>query len=97
MSKSTSIAAFLDKDGKIEQIPVPARTRIPLLRYLAEKFETGRDYTEREVNVTIAAWHTFNDYFILRRLLVDHGFLARVPDGSRYWRPEEDSETEQAD
>jgi hypothetical protein len=87
MGKSTNIAVFLDKDGRIDRIPIPNRTRIPLLAYLAEKFETGRDYTEKEVNGIISGWHTFNDYFILRRLLVDTGFLCRVPNGSRYWRP----------
>lgn len=85
MSKSNDISVFLDKDGKIERIPVPNRTRIPLLAYLAEKFEKDRDYTEKEINQIITVWHTFNDYFILRRLLVDYGFLDRVPDGSRYW------------
>ena len=92
MSKSTNIAVFLDKNGRIEQIPVPNRTKVPLLRYLAEKFEPGRDYTEKEINQLIADWHTFNDYFILRRLLVDYGLLCRVPDGSRYWKPEAEVE-----
>lgn len=91
MSKSTNIAVFLDKDGKIERIPVPNRTKIPLLEYLAGKFEPGRNYTEREVNGIIAVWHTFNDYFILRRLLVDYGFLDREPNGSRYWKPEREN------
>ena len=91
MGKSTSIRIFLDSNGKITKIPVPARTKLPLLQYVAEKFEPSRDYTEKEVNAVISAWHTFNDYFILRRLLVDYGFLARVPDGSRYWVvPKED-------
>lgn len=93
MSKSANISVFLDQNGKIERIPVPNRTKIPLLRYLAEKFDAGRDYTEKEVNKIISEWHTFNDYFILRRLLVDYAFLDRVADGSRYWV----TEKEQAD
>ena len=88
MSANKKIAVFLDGDGKITRIPVPNRTKIRSLAYLADKFEENRDYTEREVNSIIAAWHTFNDYFILRRLLVDYGFLNRVPDGSRYWKPD---------
>ena len=50
MNKTTNISVFLDRNGKIERIPVPNRTKIPLLRYLAEKFETDRDYTEKEIN-----------------------------------------------
>jgi hypothetical protein len=88
-TKSTNISAFLDEEGKIRQIPVPNRTKAPVLQYLAGKFEAGRDYKEKEVNSIIDAWHTFNDYFILRRLLVDYNLLARTPDGSRYWVVEE--------
>lgn len=86
---ATSIAVFLDSDGRIKQFPVPNRTKVPVLAYLAEKFEAGRDYTEKEVNAIIDAWHTFGDYFLLRRSLIDYAYLMRVPDGSRYWVNEE--------
>lgn len=66
------------------QIP-SARTRIPVLKYLAGKFEEGRIYTEKEINAIINEWHTFGDYFILRRLLVDHGLLGRTANGAEYW------------
>jgi len=83
--KNADIAVFLDGEGRIRQLPAPARTRTPILAYLAGKFETGRTYSEKEVNAKISAWHTFGDYFILRRLLVDYGFMARKTDGSAYW------------
>lgn len=57
-----------------------------LLKYLASKFDIGIDYKEGQVNAIIDGWHTFGDYFILRRELVDSGLLKRLPDGSRYWR-----------
>lgn len=83
--KGTDIAVFLSENGRIKQLPAPARTKLPVLSYLAGKFEADRMYSEKEVNAVIDAWHTFGDYFILRRLLVDHGFMARKPDGSAYW------------
>lgn len=85
MSRNRNIAVFLDNEGRIIQVPKPNRTKIPLLAYLASKFEEGRNYTEKEVNNIINAWHTFNDYFILRRLLIDYGFLRRTPNGAEYW------------
>lgn len=88
-SNSTNIAVFLDEKGRIKQIPVPNRTKIPVLSYLAGKFEMGRDYSEKEVNKIIDAWHTFNDYFILRRLLIDYNLLNRTPNGAKYWVVEE--------
>ncbi len=84
----------MDEAGKIVQIPVPNRTKIPVLAYLAGKFEKERIYSEKEVNGIINAWHTFGDYFILRRLLIDYKFLDRTPDGARYWvvKKEDDKE-----
>lgn len=83
--KEINISIFLDKAGKIVRIPALNRTRIPVLAYLAGKFEEGRIYNEKEVNEIINAWHTFGDYFILRRLLIDYKFLERTPDGAKYW------------
>ncbi len=89
-SKNSSIKAFLDSEGRITQIPVPVRTKLPVLAYLAEKFEYGKTYKEKEINGIISQWHTFQDFFILRRLLVDYHFLARTPDGDRYWVVEQE-------
>lgn len=86
--KKVNIEIFLDGSGRIMQLPVPERTKRPVLAYLAGKFEPGRRYREKEVNAMIDKWHTFGDYFILRRLLVDYGFMARRADGSAYWRTE---------
>lgn len=85
MGKSRNISVFLDDTGRIVQLPVPNRTKIPVLAYLASKFATGRIYNEKEINQIINNWHTFNDYFILRRLLIDYKLLGRTPDGAEYW------------
>jgi len=81
------LAAFLNADGTIRQIPIqePAKLRI-ILDYLIESFTPGVDYTEKEVNTIIRRFNV--DVSGLRRDLVDAGLLARVRDGSRYWRPE---------
>jgi hypothetical protein len=83
-----TLAKFLKPDGTIRQIPnsrsQPEKFRI-ILNYLISAFETGRNYTEKEVNGII---QRFNDDIAgLRRDLVDGGLLARERDGSRYWRP----------
>lgn len=79
------VLRFLDK-GRIKQLPVRAAYRLVVLRYLASKFETGKVYTEAEVNAIIDEWHTFGDYFVLRRELIDNCLLKRLPNGSKYWR-----------
>ena len=80
------IERFLDSEGKITQLSRKRDVKMALLTYLAEKFERDRTYSEKEVNLICDAWHTFGDYFLLRRELVDHGLLCRTPDGTRYWR-----------
>jgi hypothetical protein len=92
--KKINISVFLDEDGKIVQLPAPNRTKISVLTYLAGKFETGRTYSEKEVNEIIDEWHTFRDYFILRRLLVDYKLLARTPNGEKYWVVQEEEKKE---
>lgn len=84
--KTICINAFLDGHGKIKNLPAQAAKRTAVLAYLAEKFEAERDYTEKEINAILIEWHTFEDYFILRRELVEHGFLARTRDGAKYWK-----------
>jgi hypothetical protein len=85
------VDVFVDSQGKIKQLPRKVEAKQAVLSYLAQKFSCDKDYTEKEVNNIIDAWHTFGDYFLLRRELVDHGFLSRLPDGSRYWKEQENT------
>ncbi len=71
-------------DGRLTSLP---RRHRPLLlaacAFLADRFERGRRYPEREVNELLA--DDAPDVATLRRLLVDEGFLARDRSSS-YWR-----------
>lgn len=81
-----AIQPFLDEAGRLKQWPAKHAVQLAVLSYLYAQFEADRDYTEKEVNAILSAWHTFGDYFLLRRSMVDEAFLMRVPNGSRYWR-----------
>ena len=63
---------------------MPARRtrRLALLDHLAQRFKPGEQYDEAEVNRRLRAVH--DDVAMLRRYLVDEGFLDRK-DGL-YWR-----------
>lgn len=63
--------------------------KIAVIEYIATKFEVGREYTEKEVNEIINKWHTFGDYFILRRSMIEYQLLSRTPNGSKYWKTSE--------
>ncbi|GAC1658026.1 MAG: hypothetical protein NVS9B1_17110 [Candidatus Dormibacteraceae bacterium] len=63
-------------DGRLPALPVNARKRLVVLRWLAGKFAFGRAYPELEVNAIIAEFH--NDYASVRRYFVDLGFMSRA-------------------
>lgn len=67
---------------RLTHLPAARAKRMVVLDFLAGRFEPGRTYPERDVNVELGRWH--RDYAALRRALVDEGFLERR-DGF-YWR-----------
>lgn len=75
------LRAFV-RDGRLTAIPSHHAKRLVILDMLAQQFEPGRRYGEREVNAVIGRWH--EDTAALRRYLVDDGFLDR--DAGQYWR-----------
>lgn len=85
------IRRYLDGAGKIRTLPQKILRKRAVLQYLASKFDEREAYAEREINEILVRWHTFDDYFLLRRELVDAGFLCRTTDGSRYWKPREET------
>ncbi|MBN2795040.1 MAG: DUF2087 domain-containing protein [Clostridia bacterium] len=77
---------FLNAEGQIKNWPSKQLKKMEVVRYLSTKFEKDRNYSEQEVNAIIESWHTFNDYFILRRSLIEMGYMNRTKNGSSYWR-----------
>jgi hypothetical protein len=72
------------RDGRLVGLPAKRSRRLPLLDLVAQDFEPGLSYTARQVEGTLARWHS--DSAALGRYLVDEGFLDRLADGSRWWR-----------
>lgn len=75
---------FLDADGKLTAFPAKRKMKVYCLFYLAQKFESEKDYTEQEINNVLLDWHTFADPATLRRELYDYRFLDRSRDGKVY-------------
>jgi len=70
------------KFGRLKAIPAQLKKFLIVLEHLAEEFEPGRTYTEREVNQVLVDFN--DDVATLRRGLVDAGLLER--ENSIYWR-----------
>lgn len=75
---------FVDERGRLFRWPSRLKVQRQALSLLATRFEPGREYAEPEVNFLLVQWHTFGDWALLRRMLVDLNYLSREPDGSRY-------------
>ncbi len=75
------LARFFTGD-RLHTIPTNRTKRLVVLERLAQEFELGVRYPERQVNFTLQLFHP--DYAALRRHLVDEGLLTRA-DGV-YWR-----------
>jgi hypothetical protein len=75
---------FTDKSGKLKEIPAQRKKLEAVLRRLALDFEAGRQYSEKEVNIILGAYHP--DTASLRRELIGFGLLGRDPRGEHYWR-----------
>lgn len=81
--------AFLRADGTIKQIPDDTRKLLIILNFIVDAFAFDATYSEKEVNTILRRFHV--DTAALRRYLVDHGFMARESDGSKYWRVRKDA------
>jgi hypothetical protein len=69
-------------DGRIQALPAKQSRRLLLLDKIAQAFEPGVRYPERDVSRFLGVLH--GDYAALRRYLVDADFLSRA--GGEYWR-----------
>ena len=72
--------------GKLKSIPTQKKKERIVLEEMVKAFETGRQYTEREVNIILADFH--DDFCTLRRDMIGEKLLAR--DHQIYWRIDQD-------
>lgn len=75
---------FLDGEQKVSIWPKKQADKVLVLEYLLTKFDSNRSYTEMEVNHVLKQWHTFLDWPLLRRELVDRGYMVRDMNGYKY-------------
>ena len=72
---------------KLRRFPPKEKKKLVILGDIAEQFQPGRQYTEKEVNAILGA--IYNDYVTLRRSLIEYGFMERTTDCRAYWRTAE--------
>lgn len=60
------------------------KKKIATLRRISAEFESGREYSEKEVNEILTA--IYPDFATLRRYLIEYGYLSRTKDCRIYWK-----------
>lgn len=75
------IKAFFEY-GKLRSIPVQRKKKLICYELIAEHFEPGKVYEEKEVNAIISP--IYEDYCTVRRDMISEGIFSR--DGTRYVR-----------
>ena len=85
VDESVLLSRFLDSEGRLVAIPRRRSDRLVLYRHIAAAVEPGVDHDEASVNDALRP--VSSDVAMLRRYLVDEGFLLRRPPGI-YRRPD---------
>lgn len=81
---SGTVDRFFNENGQVIVWPKKRADKDLVLEYLATKFEANKTYHENEVNEILKKWHTFADWPLLRRELIESGLMQRNRDGTEY-------------
>ncbi|MGB3256508.1 MAG: DUF2087 domain-containing protein [Ornithinimicrobium sp.] len=88
MNRSTpggQLAPFFDRDGALITVPRTESKKIALLAWLVTQLPAGARLSEVEMNAALRP--IYDDVAVLRRSLVDFGFVER-PQAGVYVIPE---------
>jgi len=70
-------------DGPLKKFPLKEKQKLVVLREIVKRLSPNKTYTEKEINEVLTA--VYPDYVVLRRYLIEYGFIDRKSDGSSYW------------
>ena len=79
VDESVLLGRFIDADGRLIVVPRRRSDRLIVYRHMAASIEPGVDHDESSVNASLRQFG--DDVAMLRRYLVDEGFLVRRPPG----------------
>ena len=77
------LGRYFDGAGKLIDFPSKEKRKIMILSKISQNFKEGVEYTEKEVNRILE--RIYHDYVLIRRYLIEYGYMDRNTDGSKYW------------
>ena len=78
-------------DGKIQRWPKKTAEKEAVLGFIASKVPPEGKLAEKEINQIIMQNIFFDDFTLIRRELIERGYLARTRDCREYWRTGEEN------
>ncbi|MGN8845371.1 DUF2087 domain-containing protein [Niallia sp. HCP3S3_B10] len=82
-AEQEEIAAKYFNAGVLSKFPMKQKQKLIVLREIAKRLEGQESYSEKELNQLLQT--IYEDYVLIRRYLIEYGFLDRKADGSLYW------------
>jgi len=79
---------YFDESGCLQRWPKKHSHREACLWVLWSRLPARQRWNEKAINQRLCTQERLGDHLLLRRALVDGGWLARTDDGSEYWRIE---------
>lgn len=73
--RDTVIRNFFTREGRLNTIPAQLKKKLIVLEHIVSKLESGRKYSEKEINTFIQTYH--EDYATIRREFIMHQFMFR--------------------
>lgn len=83
------VSRHFDAEGVLMRWPAKNNLQPLCLWALWARMEPGRNYADAENTQLLNAWASFGDHALLRRSMVDMGYVSRTPDGRVYRRIEQ--------
>ena len=68
---------------KLKTFSRKEKKKVIILSKIAEQLDPSKRYSEVELNTVLKS--IYKDYAVIRRYLVDYGFLERTKDSKEYW------------
>ncbi|MDP3179608.1 MAG: DUF2087 domain-containing protein, partial [Spirochaetaceae bacterium] len=82
-SEKEEILSRYFEGRRLIEFPTKQKRKLVVLDRIAESFEPGRRYSEKEASEIIM--EHYDDYASIRRYLIEYGFMDREPGGKAYW------------
>lgn len=77
------LKTYFTDEGALLSFPAREKKKIVVLRRISTYFKEGVTYSEKEVNRILS--RVYEDHVLLRRYLIEYGFLDRTRDGAVYF------------